>query len=552
MKKDNTSKEKTIPEQMLKSQFIAQLSEVSEFMRILGENEFKIRAFDKATQTLETEKTPLKDIAEGKVKIAGIGEGIKGAISEFLKDGKIKAHEEYSKKIPQAVFDLMKVPGLGPKKAMQLHEELGVTSVGELEYCCRANRLVTLKGFSNATQSKILASIEEMKKRKGKIRLDDAILLNDSILATSKLEICPVGAIIRHSEIVEELEYIYISKTKPKLADLKKLSKELNFIEEQNEFDLDKYIFQSHSEVKVILWYSSKELSNEKLQLLNTASSARQDLLKKPKKYLDWNPVHLEKEWMSSENPLAKETYQVKNHGKVKGFFHCHTTLSDGQNSLEEMVTTAQKLGFEYIGVSDHSQSAFYARGLKPDQIKAQRKEIEKIQDKVGIRIFHGIESDILQEGDLDYTKDVLKSFDFIVGSIHSRFKMDKDQMTKRLVNALSNPHITFWGHATGRLILDRDPYHFDLDACLSAMKKNKVVMELNSNPQRLDMDWRWGPKINQYGLDVSINPDAHSVKGIQDTIFGEWMAEKAALSYKKILNLKSAKEVAAYLSDRK
>ncbi len=547
MKKDNTSNE-----QMIKQQFISQLSEVAEFMRILGENEFKIRAFDKAAQTLETEKTPLKDIAEGKIKIAGIGEGIKGAISEFLKDGKIKSHEEYSKKIPQAVFELMKVPGLGPKKAMQIHEELGVTSVGELEYCCRANRLVTLKGFSEATQSKVLASIEEMKKRKGKIRLDDALVLNELILSTAKLEICPVGAILRHSEIVDELEYIYISKTKPKDSELKKLSKEINFIESQKEFDLDKFIFQSHSDVKVIIWYSPKELPEEKLQLLNAPHNLRKDLQKNIKKYLDWNPIHLEMEWVGAENPQSKETYQIQKHGKVKGFFHCHTTSSDGQNSLEEMVMTAQKLGFEYIGISDHSQSAFYARGLKPDQIKAQRKEIEKLQDKVGIRIFHGIESDILQEGDLDYTKEVLKSFDFIVGSIHSRFKMDKDQMTKRLVNALQNPHITFWGHATGRLILDRDPYHFDLDACLKAMKKNNVVMELNANPQRLDMDWRWGPKVSEYGLDVSINPDAHSVRGIEDTKFGEWMAEKAALSYKKILNLKSAKEVATFLNDRK
>ena len=216
------------------------------------------------------------------------------------------------------------------------------------------------------------------------------------------------------------------------------------------------------------------------------------------------------------------------------------------------MVQAAQTAGYKYIGISDHSQSSFYAQGLKGDRLLEQSELIKKLQKKVKIKIFHGIESDILADGALDYPEDVLARFDFIVGSIHNRFQMQGPEMTKRIVNALKHPRVTIWGHPTGRLLLGRKAYEIDWDACVETAAKHGVAVEFNANPQRLDVDWRQGPLLEKNNAWVCVNPDAHSVEGILDTLYGEAMAEKAMVSRERILNLKSADEVEEYLWQRK
>jgi DNA polymerase (family 10) len=265
-----------------------------------------------------------------------------------------------------------------------------------------------------------------------------------------------------------------------------------------------------------------------------------------------WPLSCLEMQWIKDKRKPSVHLYRRQKHGKVQGIFHCHTDQSDGSDSLEVMVRAAQELGYSYIGISDHSQSAFYAQGLKVDKIMDQAKVIQKLQKKTKIRIFHGIESDILADGSLDYPEDVLAEFDFIVGSIHSRFQMKKNEMTERILRALRHPRLTMWGHPSGRILLGRKPYELDWEECLAQAAQSNVMIELNANPQRLDVDWRLGERLEHYQNLVCINPDAHSALGLQDTFFGEQMAEKAMLSTKQIFNLMGVDEVESFLWKRK
>lgn len=543
------------------AQLAQQLEETAQYMEILGENDFKVRAYRKGAAAISSASSSLEDIVSGAVKVAGVGEGLKGAIKEFLETGKVKQLDELAAQIPAGVFELMSVPGLGPKKALIIQKELGVNSVGELEYACRENRLVTLKGFGQAIQKKILESIEASKANQGKFRIDEALERAPEIEKTLRkhigksAEIWRVGAMGRRHEIVENLEF-YLTGSSDELSSAIGSLDWKDGLNDHRETvfgtDLAAFSGKLKDGCAVTLWVSEEKAGADVLAWLCADQNVRAALENAPQKFEGWESTWLEPEWFDLKRAPKSDTYRVARDGGVKGIFHCHTDFSDGAATLEEMVLAAEKRGYEYIGISDHSQTAFYAQGLKPERIREQRKMIEALQKKVSIRIFHGIESDILADGALDYDDDILNGFDFIVGSIHSRFKMEQTEMTKRLVNALKNPHITFWGHPTGRLVLGRKGYALDWDACFRAAADNGVVIEINANPHRLDIDWRLGAALEKAGLSVCINPDAHDVDGIGDTVFGEYIAEKAMLPKSRILNRMGVKEMEKYLCERK
>lgn len=362
-------------------------------------------------------------------------------------------------------------------------------------------------------------------------------------------QIFPVGALARHCEIISELEFFLVAE-KSQIANL-------DFFESSTQ---TKHIVGDEKLVSIsgvtpekfmlTFWISPKQVSPLTLQWLCAHPDLRSNI--EGSSFLDWEPSWLEPEWFSAHRNPNKNTYRTSAFGSVKGFFHCHTNASDGANTLEEMVKEAEKLGFEYIGISDHSQSAIYAHGLKLESILEQRMQVKELQKKVSIRIFYGVESDILGDGSLDYAPEVLSDFDFIVGSIHNRFQMDEKAMTERLVTALSNPYITIWGHPTGRLLLGRPSYLLDWDLCIKTAKENNVAIEINANAQRLDVDWRLGEKLEKSGVAICINPDAHNIGGLKHTQYGEWMAEKAMLNATQILNLKNVSEMEKYLWERK
>jgi DNA polymerase (family 10) len=236
----------------------------------------------------------------------------------------------------------------------------------------------------------------------------------------------------------------------------------------------------------------------------------------------------------------------------IKGIFHVHSTYSDGVTPLEEMIRRAEALGYEYVGISDHSKTAVYANGLSEERVKKQHKEIEHLQKKFKIRIFRGIESDILADGSLDYSDKVLESFDFVIGSIHSRFNMPEREMTKRILRAMAHPAMTILGHPTGRLLLGRAGYSIDYEAIFEGAKKHGVVIELNANPHRLDLDWRVCQEARRKGVRVSINPDAHSLEGLEDVAYGVGIARKGWLEKKDVLNTMSVVEMERYLRIRR
>ena len=523
---------------MNKEDLANQLEQLADLMGLAGENPFKIRAYEKAKDVIlrQIKEEDLPAIADGKIKVAGIGEGIRGAIKEYLETGKLKALDEYQVKIPAAILALTQLPGLGAKKAKEIYENLGVQTLGELEYACKENRLVSLKGFGEATQQKLLKSLERMKQNQGKYLISDAV---ESTLGLEKdlshdWQVTPIGELGRKSDIVSHFDFaVYGASSK----DLEKLEK--------------KYAAQGFHFQSIAKPFEKLEMQEQQLLM---ASPKVKDHIKSSGP-LKTKEGEWEFSWLEDENlkrkPTAR-TYRRKTHGSVKGIFHNHTTASDGSASLEEMVKAAEKEGYEYIGISDHSETAVYAGGLKTDTLLEQNEEIQKLQKKVKIKIFHGVESDILQDGALDYPESVLKKLDFVVGSIHSRFQMDEKTMTERLCKALENPYITFWGHPTGRLLLGRDPYAFDWKKVLTAAKKNDVIIELNSNPQRLDVDWRRGELLQEMQIPICINPDAHAVDGLKDTMWGEFMAEKAMVDADLVFNLKSAKEVQEYFKKRR
>jgi DNA polymerase (family 10) len=457
-------------------------------------------------------------------KTQGIGKGSLAVIEEVLKTGKLKELDELNEKYPASLFELTTIRGLGPKKIKVLFKDLGISSVAELEYACQENRLIELKGFGEKTQKMILDRIAEMKFNSGKVLLPTALEEAEAVeeqLEKNKnvKEFYRVGALARLLEVQEKLEYLVVGKVD---AGKIKASIPIEFHE-----------------------CKPGAVAEEKFRL--TASEGF-------KKRWKGKTPELPSELLDDAFDFSeKEKIDLVDTKQIRGIFHAHTTASDGANSLEEMVEGCIERGLEYFGVSDHSKSAFYARGLEDKRIDEQRKEIDKVREKFpNFTIFHGIESDILADGSLDYPDKVLKKFDFVIASVHGGMRMNREQMTARLVKALENPYTTWIGHLSGRLLLGRPGYDFDWEKLVRAAEKSGAGFELNANPYRLDVDWRLLPDLRRHKIPLGIFPDAHSVNGIDDLKYGVMMARKGGMSAKQISNTMNAKEMSAWLSTRK
>lgn len=564
-------------QQLKKEEFLSLLDRFANLSEIDGGNPFKVRAYEKAVFALrQSADVSLEDIASGAKKVAGVGSGIQSLIHHFLRTGQIEELNTLEKKYPAQVQELFNLKGLGPKKVRQLMEELSISSIGELEYACRENRLIGLKGFGEKIQSNVLQAIHEKRQYAGLKRRDQ--LINEIHLILDEgnkhnLALCAVGQWARFNEIIDQLEFLILQPPDAKNGNdvlwLKEFAKSVSIqcsekIKIEEHLDLNTI----HRSVRgfelnglpVIFWIGRKVSDESQAMdrlLLNLPEEVRLEYINKKNLImhcLDWSPAWLERETIHTLKKYGvNHTYRQGVNGSVRGIFHCHTSASDGVHSLREMVAAAQNKGYEYIGISDHSQSAFYAHGLSSEKVQEQKKEIDDLQKHFRIKIFFGIESDILADGSLDYEKSLLQEFDFVIGSIHSRFQMSKEQMTHRILKALENPFMTIWGHPSGRLLLSRKPYEVDWEACFLKAQEHQVTIELNANPQRLDIDWRFGLTLREIQNPVCINPDAHHVEELEHTVnYGEPLAEKAALASSQILNLKSVGEMESFLWERK
>lgn len=530
------------------------LEEMAFLAELKGENPFKIRALQNSANILsELSQTAEELIQSGEIsKIPGVGKGTQAMVKEFVEKGSVKEHADLKSSFPPGILELREVRGLGPKKIKALFDQLNISSLAELEYACQENRLVDLKGFGEKTQSNILANIQKLKGYKGKVILPAALQEVDSAREILEglqgvKEVREAGEIRRKIEIISALDFLLV-------GDVKKMRSALE-IENFEKIDDDRFERATEGGLKMVAWLASPENAGsrwvestgpdsfvDKLGIKSSEAteeaafqSAKIEFIEPECRDLGVHPKHL----------LEVE--------EIKGVFHLHTQWSDGKNTLEEMVQTAEELGFEYLGVSDHSQTAFYANGLDEKRVLQQKKEIEKVQEKYPkVRVFHGIESDILADGSLDYPKAFLKNFDFVIASVHGQMKMKREEMTKRLCAALENPYTTWLGHWTGRLLLGRDGYDFDVEKVLKVAAKEGKSIELNSNPYRLDVDWRLLPRLKEMGISIGIHPDAHSTHGLEDVKYGVWMARKAGLSTNDIVNTRSRKEMEAWLAERK
>lgn len=533
---------------------ISLLEEIKQLLTLKGENPFKIRAFENAARVLVTEKN-LKERAQNQTltEIPGIGKGISETLTEFLLHGTSKQKEELIASLPPGLLEFTSLPGIGPKKAHHLIEELNISSLAELEYACRENRLLKLKGFGEKIQTKLLEDIAFLKKSSGQKLLPDAMKKCEVFLDAFKkkfphLTAVETGSIRRRCETISQLELLV------KISDPDGLQSKI-------ETWVNAFSRKSPEILPIRLHFTTEEkfgsdlakttASDYHLESLGETSGFSSKTEEEFYVHLKCPVIPPELRETGEEVAMAKKGYlkELLPQDGVQGFFHVHTNRSDGSDTLETMVAHAKNLHYKYIGISDHSQSAFYAQGLKLQDLEEQEKEIKQVQKKhPDIRIFWGIESDILVDGSLDYEPDVLKKFDFVIASIHSRFKMTKDEMTYRMLKAIENPHTTMIGHLTGRILLGRKGYELDFDAIFKHCALYGVAIELNANPARLDVDWRWGGLLRKYGTLVAINPDAHELKGLSDTDYGVMMARKAMLPKTQILNVRSTSEIEKWL----
>ncbi len=513
-------------------------------LELKGENPFKIRAFQNTARVLEEQTAPVEElVTSGAIRsIPGIGKGSQGIIEEFVKTGAVKEFDVLVAEFPEGMLDLQKVRGLGPKKIKALYEALSIGSLAELEYACGENRLLDLKGFGKKTQDNILKSISELKLNRGKLLLPQAVY--EASVITDKLSKLPgvrgvyvVGELRRSCELIASLDFLLDMESEknpplPHFAEYTELPVQVTFSHEAECLG-DEIVRLTGTDAFVAALPEAKKSANEK-----DFFEAR----KLPFVFPEFR-----------EAALPAKIPELVEEKDIRGVFHFHTTASDGANSLEEMLRAAKRLGFEYVGVSDHSQTAIYANGLKDANLRVQRAEIRTLQEKFPeIKIFHGIESDILADGSLDYPEEILAKFDFVIASVHSQFKMPREQMTARICRALENPHTTWLGHATGRLLLGRSGYELDMEQVLKTAEKCGKAIELNANPHRLDLDWRWLPDAKRRGISIGIFPDAHSARGMEDFRYGVKMAQKGGLTKQDVSNTKSLKEMSDWLQRSK
>ncbi|MBI4367777.1 MAG: DNA polymerase/3'-5' exonuclease PolX, partial [Candidatus Omnitrophica bacterium] len=553
------------------------LEEIAELLEIKGDNPFKIRAYHNGARIVEGLSQDIRELvredALAKGKIKGIGIGLAEKIAELVKTGKCKYHRTLRKSLPAGLLNILNIPGLGPKRAKALYEELDIKSVEELQTACRENRVSQLEGFGEKSQSRILEALEHRQKSQGYFLIAQAQDESKYFVAYLKksrgiIRIEVAGSIRRSNEIVHDVDILVSTKTpapihrafinyaqvdhvlakgetKSSVVLKSGLQVDLRTVTDR-EFPYALYYFTGSKEHNVatrtiakkkglkISEYGIFKLRARHAAPLLVLCQDEADIFKvlglryiPPELRENTGEIEAARGGARHAAPLP-DLIEEKD---VKGIFHVHSTYSDGTASLEAMIRAAEGLGYEYVGISDHSQSATYANGLSVERLKKQYKELDQLERKYKrIRIFRGIESDILADGGLDYSDRVLGMFDFVIGSIHSRFQMSEKEMTQRICRAMEHPAMTIWGHPTGRLLLGRAGYAVDYDAIFETARKHGVVIELNANPQRLDLDWRISRGAKEKGLKFSINPDAHSVKGLSDTRYGVGIARKGWL----------------------
>ncbi len=550
---------------MDKWQVARTLDEIAKYVELSEPNRFKALAFERAARAISALDRDIADlVASGDLHITpGIGKTTGAVVEELVRTGRSRYLEDLRTQYPAAIFELLRIPRLGLKKIGILYNRLGIGNLDELEDACRAGRLKMLRGVGERTQQKILEGIAYARKRESHFLLPIGIEVGESIrerlAKIDEVENAEIsGSVRRRLEVIRNVNIVAATRNRQRLVNA------LQNVVADAEI-LDRSTIKGIARNEVEVYFHLTKPQEFGLTLLRTTGSS--DFVSALLERAGDRPARTEEQLFERAGvpyvpPERRETAEDLRRKRrrslvkledLRGTFHVHTTFSDGRNTVLEMLTAACERGFEYVGISDHSKSAYYAGGLSEERLREQQAEISRQEQTVKpMRVFRGTEADILADGSIDYNPETLGTFDFVIASIHSRFGMSSDEMTERILGALENPYVTFLGHLTGRRLLAREGYTMDFDRVFDKAAQRGVMIEINGNPQRLDIDWRLMGRALDRGVRFSIHPDAHSIHEYNALVTGTWAARKAGLSSKEIFNTKPADEVAEYLKRRR
>ena len=545
----------------------ALLVELGRRTALAGDNYFRAKAYVRAADTLSALVEPLdRVIAENRLRqLPGIGETIADIVTKLHNTGTHPLLEKLRRDVPEGVLDMLSVPGLKPEKINILHKELGITDLAALEAAAREDRLKTVKGLGSAVQRKILEGLKIRETALGTRHLHRADELALSAAETLRRSVpglirtVTAGDLRRGGELVSNLAVVTEVERlagPPKVITSGEMSV---YLTDARRFGVSLLFATGSRKHLEILQQRAADrgmtLTPEGLRRGRKIIAAGNEAEIYEALGLQYIEPELREGLDEIERAAAHKIPPLVTATDLLGVLHAHTTASDGADTLEAMAETSLAHAYQYIGITDHSKTAHYAGGLTIEEIEQQQAEIDRLNTAFGgrFRIFKGIESDILPDGSLDYPDDVLRRFDFIIGSIHGQFRLDRQAQTERLVRAASNPFITVIGHMTGRQLLRRPGYDLDIERVLAACAEHGVAVEVNGNPWRLDLDWRWLRRGIELGCKFSINPDAHSTSEIaSSTRWGLAIARKSGMPADRVINTLDLDSFARWLQTRK
>lgn len=566
------------------------LNQIGTLLELKGENQFKVRAYYKAARTVENLGGNLDELirTDRLGDVPGLGPAMIEKIREWKKTGTIGYYEKLKETTPPGLLDLLRVPGLGPKKIAVLASTLQITDLEMLEEACRENRLLSVPGFGPKTQAKIAAGLDFLKEHQGSFLwiqgMEWALKFKAALAAhPAVVQVEMAGSLRRCLPVNNRIDLVAATATPaavtafftgPELENKLGLTQKVILQEKEDEATI---VFHDGIKVRLrsvppepfpyALWFYTGNDSHQ--QALNRRAAKlgyelRPDGLWKGTSSvpcqseaqiyqhlgLPYIPAELRENLGELQAAADGRLPELVKPEDIQGLFHVHTNYSDGLSTLRELVAGAISRGYQYLGIADHSQSAFYAHGLGKEALSRQWVEIEQLnQEFPHFKIFKGIEADILPSGELDYDPETLSHFDFVIGSIHSQFQMGAAEMTERILKAMDNPYLTMLGHPTGRILLSRPAYAVNLEPILAKAAEKGIIIEFNANPFRMDLDWRWCQQAKALGVSIAINPDAHTVEELDLTRLSIPVARKGWLEKGDVFNTKTTAEIEAYFS---
>lgn len=568
-------------------------------MRLAGKNEFRAIAFDRASRTIENLQKPITEFIDNRslTDLKGIGKAISEDIYAYVDTGEIPVLEELKKEVPKGLVQWLNISGLGPKNIAKIHQALKISTVEELKEKCKDGSVAELPGLGKKSAEKILRSIEWMEQYAERCLLNEAEDVADPMLSYLKeldgvQEISIAGSLRRRKETIGDIDILIGANLDvapdlfeafthhPKVTEVLGKGETKSSVRTEEGRQVDLRIVKPEQFPAALMYFTGSKEHNvvmrqrarERGMALNeyglfkldkkgntdfdqpVAYSSEADIFKKLDLY--FIPPELREDMGEFEYFEKYEEAHLLKLKDIQGVIHAHSTYSDGKYSIREMAEACMEKGYKYLGISDHSKTAAYANGLTVKRLKQQWDEIDELNEafKNSGKEFHilkGIESDILADGSLDYTDEILSQFDFVIASVHFSLEMDHKKMMKRIKKAIANPYTCILGHPTGRLLLKRESGNIDMNEIVEYAAEHNVAIEINANPHRLDLDWRLGNKAREVGLMSSINPDAHSIEGIDDIKYGVYIARKARFSKDMILNAKPLDELIKWFKER-